>query len=342
MSKPRISVIVTAHNRKQFIKEALLSLINQSISKSLYEIIVVKNYKDDIIDDFINNIGALNEFIPGESSVTEKYAAGISKSQGEIICFLEDDDLYKRNRLETINKIFTENRDVVYYHNECSCIDKDSRFINCKSNEITERRFAIIDTSRISTRLFRKMESNFRLDYNVSSIAVRKEVLSDKLIDLKKIRTMGDVFIFYASVFYLKKIVADPSKLTFIRFHDSLSRASGSFDNFIARNKEIRKLDLEDYQRLSEIFSVPELNEYFQCRITMRKVFLNLVTERTSRKDEISNTLSFMPCALILGKSFPLNLFFMSVLHVLFPDASNYLYYRNTQLEMEKENTQNT
>ncbi len=45
MEKPFISVIVTAYNRKQFILEALNSIVNQTLSKDKYEVIVTKNFE---------------------------------------------------------------------------------------------------------------------------------------------------------------------------------------------------------------------------------------------------------------------------------------------------------
>jgi cellulose synthase/poly-beta-1,6-N-acetylglucosamine synthase-like glycosyltransferase len=39
--KPYISVIITAHDRKEFLKEAINSVINQTLDKSFYEFIVV-------------------------------------------------------------------------------------------------------------------------------------------------------------------------------------------------------------------------------------------------------------------------------------------------------------
>ena len=52
--KPYISVIITAYKRKEFILGAVNSVINQSLEKSKYEIIVVKNYLDNTIDKFLN------------------------------------------------------------------------------------------------------------------------------------------------------------------------------------------------------------------------------------------------------------------------------------------------
>jgi glycosyltransferase involved in cell wall biosynthesis len=42
--KPYISVIITAHNRKEFLKEAIQSALNQTLERSNYEILVIKNF----------------------------------------------------------------------------------------------------------------------------------------------------------------------------------------------------------------------------------------------------------------------------------------------------------
>ncbi|MEM0143780.1 MAG: glycosyltransferase [Candidatus Parvarchaeum sp.] len=56
MTNPYISVVVIAYNRKKFIRKALLSVLAQTISKSMYEIIVIKGFKDKEIDNFIKKI----------------------------------------------------------------------------------------------------------------------------------------------------------------------------------------------------------------------------------------------------------------------------------------------
>ena len=45
-----ISVIIIAYKRKEFLLGAIKSVLNQTLDKKYYEIIVVKNYKDDAID----------------------------------------------------------------------------------------------------------------------------------------------------------------------------------------------------------------------------------------------------------------------------------------------------
>jgi len=47
---PYISVVVTAYDRKKYLLGAVQSALNQTISKDLYEVIVVKNFRDETID----------------------------------------------------------------------------------------------------------------------------------------------------------------------------------------------------------------------------------------------------------------------------------------------------
>ena len=52
-----ISVIVTAYNRKKFLPYALKSLESQTLPKDKFEVIVVKNFEDQISDDIIRKNG---------------------------------------------------------------------------------------------------------------------------------------------------------------------------------------------------------------------------------------------------------------------------------------------
>jgi glycosyltransferase involved in cell wall biosynthesis len=55
-----ISVIISAYNRKEFLKNAIRSVYNQLLDKGLYEVVVVKNFEDKDIDDYIAKLGYKN------------------------------------------------------------------------------------------------------------------------------------------------------------------------------------------------------------------------------------------------------------------------------------------
>ena len=87
----KITVIITAYDRKKFILNAVKSVLNQKIQEGNYELIVVKNYNDRTIDSFLDKNGIKNIYSP-DKSLGGKLNQAIKISTGEIIAFLEDDE----------------------------------------------------------------------------------------------------------------------------------------------------------------------------------------------------------------------------------------------------------
>ena len=87
---PIISVIITLYNRTQFIHEAIESVINQTLNKDLYEIILISNIPIDT-----SNYGKIVELsIIEDKEIGKMYQRGLEISKGKIITFLDDDDLF--------------------------------------------------------------------------------------------------------------------------------------------------------------------------------------------------------------------------------------------------------
>ena len=55
--KPYISVIITEYKPRGFLKYAVRSVLNQSLDKNYYEIILVKLHKDKVIDELVEESG---------------------------------------------------------------------------------------------------------------------------------------------------------------------------------------------------------------------------------------------------------------------------------------------
>lgn len=127
-----ISVLVFAYNRKKFVKNAIKSVIEQTLDKSNYEIIVISNFEitniSDLYENAISNI-IIKHFILGNLSIGTYILKGLEESSGEIITFLDDDDLYERDRLYEIYHTFTSNPDIVYFRNSISAIDESGSVI---------------------------------------------------------------------------------------------------------------------------------------------------------------------------------------------------------------------
>jgi len=103
-----VSVVIPTYNRKEKLTKVLKALAIQNFPKEKYEVIVVDDGGSQNILSVINNFPGINiKYIyqqrsgPGTARNT-----GIRISQGEIICFTDDDCIPDRTWLEQYYKIF--------------------------------------------------------------------------------------------------------------------------------------------------------------------------------------------------------------------------------------------
>jgi glycosyltransferase involved in cell wall biosynthesis len=110
---PRFSVIIPTHNRASLLEHSIDSILNQDFSD--FEIIISDNNsteenqkiaagyakKDSRIHYIYNPIGGL----------AQARNFGVRHSKGEIISFLDDDDLFAPNYLREVNSFLINNND---------------------------------------------------------------------------------------------------------------------------------------------------------------------------------------------------------------------------------------
>ncbi len=237
---PYISVIITAYNRKEFLLNAIKSAVNQTLDKKYYEIIVVKNFEDKTIDDFINGnkiINILSNNIGGNS----KYIEGLEIAKGNIISFLDDDDSFLSNKLEFVYNKF-KNDDLVYYHND---------------NIPVNNKYEILNVNR-----------NKYITFNMSSISIRKSIIN--INNLKKIIINQDHFMYLCALESNKKIISGKEKLTHYMYHNN-SVSHNEIKNFEEfKNRRIKLIDavLSNLLTFKEIFTSKNVIDYINAKIT--------------------------------------------------------------------------
>jgi glycosyltransferase involved in cell wall biosynthesis len=97
MLKPvPLSVIVCTYNRADYLCKVLASLSNQTLSKSDFEIVLIddgsSDHTRDIVESFQRNL-PINYFYQNNAGLASAKNHGIYASQGEILLFLDDDDV---------------------------------------------------------------------------------------------------------------------------------------------------------------------------------------------------------------------------------------------------------
>jgi glycosyltransferase involved in cell wall biosynthesis len=107
---PLISIIIPLYNKERFIKETLDSVFNQTFLD--YELIIINDGSTDKSCEIVKsicknkkNIILISQENQGLSSTRNK---GIRLAKGEIIALLDADDLWNKNYLKEIHKLYND------------------------------------------------------------------------------------------------------------------------------------------------------------------------------------------------------------------------------------------
>jgi hypothetical protein len=113
------AVIITVYKRYKYIDEALNSVLSQTVKPDQI-IIIADNPK------MLNNSTNATVIEADYPQLGKKMFEAIKalRDDIDIIYFLEDDDMFHKNKIEYINKIFEKRRDIVTIHNSRKLIDR--------------------------------------------------------------------------------------------------------------------------------------------------------------------------------------------------------------------------
>ena len=165
---PFVSIVIPTYNHAHFLKRALNSIQEQTYTS--WEVIVVDNYSTDntreIIDSF-TNVRIKYYQIHNNGVIAASRNKGLKESNGEWIAFLDSDDWWSPDKLETCVNAITEKIDFIYH-----------------DLKIVGQKFSIINTL-ISNRT-RQVNKNPLLDMLLngnlicnSSAFIRKKLIND-------------------------------------------------------------------------------------------------------------------------------------------------------------------
>lgn len=262
-----ISVIITAYNRKEFLLDAIKSALKQTLPKDKYEIIVIKNFKDNLIDDFINENNIKSILMEG--TIGEFIYTGIKESKGNIISFLDDDDLFFSNKLEYVYNLFKNNSKLVYYHNLPIFIDDNNHILK---------------------------KSNHSKEFNMSCISIKKNIIDND--DVRKIFILQDTLMYYFALDSKGKIISNKETLTYYRFHNSVSNAIGDLESRNAHKLILFKKYLSQLETMFKTFKSKRVKKLMFNYTISLKLEINILHKlahiNTKEKIKMTEILKYL------------------------------------------------
>ena len=107
VNSPKVSVIVPTYNRADRLERALNSIVSQTYQD--FELIVVDDGSTDKTSQLMKSFPKAQYFyIKKNSGVSKARNVGLAFAKGELICFLDSDDLWKEKKIQ-IQSLWLEN-----------------------------------------------------------------------------------------------------------------------------------------------------------------------------------------------------------------------------------------
>jgi len=239
----KASVIVIDYKRKKYILDALKSIKNQKgIDLNDIEVIVVKYYQDEKIDNYIKENFPNHKIInldPDDPDhyVGRTFSEGIKVASNNLIFLLEDDDMFTENKISRIFEIVKNIKDDEYLiWNKAILIDQNGGL---------------------------SKKTKYGYIHNSSSIVISIKD-KDKLINyIRKIYYAPDQGFF---CYFKGKIIKLDNPLTYYRRHE---------ENMTGKryNRQVLEMFLQDLQYIYEKTKC----KYQIYGIISYKILLNLI-----------------------------------------------------------------
>ena len=195
-----ISVVVVAHQRREFLAEALRSIERQTLPKDRFEVFLLKDFDAPELGPQLGRLGATVVQLPsGPLGSWVREVAG--RLQGELVAFLDDDDLFEPEKLARVAESFRGADRAVYLHHASRPLGRSAAGNGAhESDRPAPERYAIRSVPPEEWR--GKFLRIWRRDvaFNLSSIVVRRRVLEAFPDVLPRVQVSLSAFLFFAAL----------------------------------------------------------------------------------------------------------------------------------------------
>ncbi len=322
---PAISVIIYAYNRDKYLLDAIKSVVNQTLARDLYEIIVIKNFMESVIDSYIDKNNVIS-FYDESEAVGQMILNAVDKSSGNILSFLEDDDIFEENKLKVVYDHFTAFQNDGFYRNDFFAInDEGQPFLEGRQKHQKDPIYVLKKKGYVEylPKIFRS-----ELHSYPSCMSIRREILLSNADSLRKVRSSQDHFLFYCGVLSSKRMYFDNLRLTGYRIHTSASRFKGSFQDYTEKLKMQSLRDIETFKMINSAPSYSDASFAKQLSLLEARIHLRFAKGEDSSRITIIQILSLFWWGIQVRSKYFLTLPFLTILVILAPNFGSSLHYK--------------
>jgi hypothetical protein len=225
----QISVVLNAYLARGYVWEALRSVLAQKSARPLDVIllsategIAVPAELERMAEERTHSIRVLPA---PEGPVGVGVVKAAESARGELVAFLDDDDLWEEGKIPWVESVAGERPSVGYLHHSQTFVDARNRplsplsphrLIRHPSSLMREGRSLVIDPSDPRSLA---QAIPFYPDLNNSSCVVRRSILLERAPTLERVRRGEDTFLFYCGVLSGLPMALTSDRLSRYRLH---------------------------------------------------------------------------------------------------------------------------
>jgi len=126
LDKPLVSILINNYNYGRFLTEAIDSALNQTYPH--VEVVVVDDGSTDESRDIIVNYGdRIKPILKENGGQSSAFNVGFAASQGDIVCFLDSDDMFLPEKIEKIVDVFANNQEIGWCFHALRTVDSNRK-----------------------------------------------------------------------------------------------------------------------------------------------------------------------------------------------------------------------
>lgn len=258
-----ISIIIPTHKGENVILRCLNSLSNQTLSKELFEIIIIINGEKDSTEEKIiefinkNNIDNISVHYLEAPSASLARNKGIVEARRNYVTFIDDDDYVSKNFLKGLLNRASENTIVISQIADVS-EDNNINYSNSINNQIKAAKF---------NEVYMLERFNMVLTINACKLIPTKFI---KQISYDSNLKSGEDIVFFTELLiknnFIFKIIPIEENIFYYRFlrENSLSRRTMSFEFNV-------KERLDVIERLNKLVTI-KIDNIAKFRLVKQKI----------------------------------------------------------------------
>ncbi|MEQ9412741.1 MAG: glycosyltransferase [Cyclobacteriaceae bacterium] len=255
---PLVSVIVPTFNRANLIGETIQSVIAQTYSH--WELIIMDDGSSDGTQDVVDSFHDVRIFYfwnPHNTALGAVRNLGIQKAKGQLIAFLDSDDIWRSDKLDVQVNLLNE-------YEEASFVFSNGNEFGEDATTPHEKEDLFIGNVFLDQLLHK------RFCFFSPSLIFKKDVIATTGYIDESFSTSTDIYFFYKMAFHFKGIFTN-ERLVSIRRQgpsDSTKNELNSYNVSLSKHKEF----LESQMINANHFSVLQKECYYKMGLVAIKL----------------------------------------------------------------------